>query len=438
MDKKNKTSREAAFESLLRTEKDKSYSNLEIDSVIKRYSLTGAEKGLYTTLVYGAIERKLTLDYIIECLANKPLDKLDVEIKVILRLGLYQLIYLDRVPDSAAVNESVNLAKRIKPSASGFVNALLRGYIKKFGGTIPYPDKKDIQKYLSVRYSCGADVIELLSSYGNAEEILSAFEITPPVTIRVNTLKISRDELLAELQKNDISAELTRYAPNGIKLKNMPPLVRDMINDGKCFIQDEASQISAEVLSPRAGETVIDVCACPGGKSFSAAIKMENSGKLYAFDLHKNKLTLIDSGAKRLGIDIISSAEKNGTVFDPNFEGLADAIICDVPCSGLGVIAKKPEIRYKTFDDISALPKTQSAILGNSSRYLKHGGRICYSTCTLNPAENESIVNRFLASKDDFEAVDFEIGELRSNNGMLTLFPNNGTDGFFISLIRRK
>ena len=438
MNENKKTAREAAFGSLMRTERDKSYSNIEIDSVIKRFGLAGAEKGLYTNLVYGVIEHKLTLDYFISLVSLKPLEKLDAEVLTILRMGLYQLSFLDRIPDSAAVNESVRLAKAFKPSSASFVNAMLRNFQRRYKkDRLPYPDMSDRMKYLTVKYSCGGDVVNILEKYGDAEPILKAFSSTPPVTLRVNTLRTSRAGLLALLSDEGIEAAATEYAPEGIRLASLPERVRELINDGLCFIQDEASQLAAEVLDPKPGERVLDVCACPGGKSFSAAMKLENRGEIFAYDLHKNKLSLITSGAQRLGIDIIRVDERNGAVHCGELDGTADAIICDVPCSGLGVIAKKPEVRYKPKADIESLPKIQHAILSNSANYLKRGGRICYSTCTLNPEENQGVVKKFLDDNPGFEPVGFGFGELKSSGGMLTLLPQGGTDGFFISLIKK-
>ena len=437
MNETKKNAREAAYLSLMRTERDKSYSNIEIDSVIKRSGLEGAEKGLYTNLVYGVIEHRLTLDHWISLVSAKPLGKLDAEVLTILRMGLYQMVYLDRIPDSAAVNESVKLAKKYRGSAASFVNAALRNFRRKFD-VPPYPDRNDRMKYLTVRYSCGEDVVRILESYGDAEPILAAFSENPPVTLRVNTLKTTRVELLELLEKDGIEACAAIFAPDGIKLKNLPERVREYIDEGLCFIQDEASQLAAEALDPKAGEVVYDVCACPGGKSFSAAIRMGDSGRIIASDLHKNKLSLITAGAQRLGIHIIETAEQNGVEHKAELVETADAIICDVPCSGLGVIAKKPEIRYKSAAEISGLPRVQSAILANSANYLKRGGRICYSTCTLNPEENQGVVKGFLSENRDFEPVDFSFGKLRSEGGMLTLFPQDGTDGFFIALLRKR
>lgn len=442
MEKKKHTAREAAYRSLILCERDKKYSSLEIDSSIKRFSLEGADRGLYTTLVYGVIERKITLDHIIGKLSSKPIDKLDPEVITLLRMGLYQLIWLDRIPDSAAVNETVNLAKRNAPRAASFINALLRGFLRTMGkNNLPYPSEGS-PDYLSVRYSCGEDVLSVLAeSVSDVEAVLSAFEVHPDVTLRVNTLKISRDELLARLTEKGIDAVPTSYSPFGVRLtkKTLPKEVSELISDGHVYIQDEASQIAVLAASPKPDTVLIDTCACPGGKSFSAAILMENRGRVMSFDLHKNKLSLVESGAKRLGINIIGTAEKNGSKRDEALVSSADTVICDVPCSGLGVIAKKPEIRYKSDEEINRLPEIQYAILSNSAAYVKSGGVLCYSTCTLNKAENEAVVKRFLEGNSEFSPEDFSIGTLESADGMLTLLPNlHGTDGFFVAKLRKK
>lgn len=443
MDKKKITAREAAYRSLIISERDKKYSSIEIDASIRRFGLLGAERGLYTALVYGVIERKITLDYIIGKLSSKPIDTLDNEVITLLRLGLYQLIWLDRIPESAAVNETVNLAKKNAPRAASFINAVLRNFLRTMGkDKLPYPDKRDMREYLSVRYSVGYDVLDTLTaSVEDIEAVLAAFENQPDVTLRVNTLKISRDELLSELRQKGVDAEPTKYSPFGVRLtaKNMPEEILELISRGCVYIQDEASQIAVLAASPKAGDTVIDTCACPGGKSFTAAIMMENCGTLKSFDLHKNKLSLVTKGAEKLGISIITTAEMDGSKRNEELTSTADVLICDAPCSGLGVIAKKPEIRYKNGADFTRLPEIQYAILKNASGYVKSGGVLCYSTCTLNKAENEAVVERFLASNNEFTAEEFAVGELESRCGMLTLMPHvHGTDGFFVAKLRKK
>ncbi len=443
MDNKKSDARAAAFQSLMLCERDKKYSNLEIDAAIRRYKLEGAERGLYTALTYGVIERRITLDYIIGKLSSKPIASLDAEVMTLLRLGLYQLIWLDRIPARAAVNETVNLAKKHAPRAGSFINAVLRNFLREMGkDKLPYPDKSELLRYLSVRYSCGEDVISILSeSFDDLEKLLAAFERHPDVTLRVNTLKITREEMLDKLSELGVQAEPCKYSPFGIRLTSgtVSREISELIGNGFVYIQDEASQLAVYFADPKPDSSVIDTCACPGGKSFSAAILMKDRGSVKSYDLHKNKLSLVDSGAKRLGISIISTAEKNGSRRDEALIETADTVICDVPCSGLGVIAKKPEIRYKTRAEIERLPEIQYAILSTAAEYVKHGGVLCYSTCTLNRAENEAVAKRFIENHADFTAEDFSLGDIASDDGMLTLLPHiHGTDGFFIAKFRKK
>lgn len=437
------SAREAAFDSLTLCEKDGKYSNLEIDARIVRCKLEGAEKNLFTALVYGVIERKITLDYIIGKLSSRPIESLDKSIKIILRLGLYQIIYLDRVPDSAAVNESVKLAKKAVPAASAFVNAVLRGFLRVLDRqAFMYPDRNDYTRYLSVRYSVSDDVVNTLMKTGeDIEKLLSAFERQPLPTLRVNTLKITADELVKKLFSEGITYAAAKYSDFGLRLTDgkITEFITELIDKGYVYIQDEASQIATIAAGAKPKQIVIDTCACPGGKSFSLAILMNNEGEVYSFDLHKNKLSLVKKGADKLGITIIKTEEKNGTVLDEALIKKADIVLCDVPCSGLGVIAKKPEIRYKSCEDFERLPEIQYSIIKNSSNYVKSGGVLCYSTCTVNPAENGEVVKRFLLENNDFILEDFLVGGLESQDGMLTLYPHiHETDGFFVAKLRRK
>ena len=430
MESKKITARAAAFRSLIACERDKKYTNLEIDAAIRRFKLEGPERGLYTALTYGVIERRITLDHIIGKLSTRPLAALDAPTATLLRLGLYQLIWLDRVPDHAAVGETVALAKAEAPRAASFVNAVLRGFQRTYGkDSLPLPEKSD-PAYLSVKYSVGADVLAALSAASeDTEALLAGFEAHRAVTLRVNTLKISRDALLTQLAGADCEAEACRYSPFGVKLKNgiISPEISELIEKGFVYIQDEASQLAALAASPAPGSTVIDTCACPGGKSFSAAILMENTGRVMSFDLHKNKLSLVDSGAKKLGITIIETAEKNGAVYDAALDSVADTVLCDVPCSGLGVIAKKPEIRYKEAAEFARLPEIQYAILKNAARYVKPGGVVIYSTCTICKNENEENARWFGETFPEFE---MEWGK--------QIFPSRETDGFYIAKFKRR
>lgn len=435
--------RKLALDLLDQQEKNGQYSNIAIDNAARREQLDGKDSRLLSALVYGVIERRITLDFIIDGLSSLPPSKIERTTRNILRMGLYQLIWLDRIPAHAAVSESVSLCNK---RSRGFVNALLRGFERKRTGTLAecfgFPQKECAPiEYLSVTYSYPTQLCQRFCDvFGldKTENIFRAWETTPPTTLRVNPLKTSREVLLATLAQRNVRASLTEHAATGIRTYGASPTELGLF-EGLCFVQDEASQICTAALGARPGETVIDMCACPGSKSFGAALDMENRGKILSFDLHENKLSLITKGAENLGISIIEAFARDGRNFDPSLEGIADRIICDVPCSGFGVVAKKPEIRYKSLDEVKALPDIQLAILKNATRYLKPGGTLVYSTCTLFPEENEDNVARFLADAPDMVPCDFKVGNLTSKDGMLTLLPSDhGTDGFFIAKFTRK
>ena len=425
--------RQTAFSLLLKCDSSGQYSNIAIDHALERSSMKDIDKALTSALFYGVIERRITLDYYISRLSSRPLDKIDRETLTAARLGIYQLEFMDKIPPHAAVNETVELCKR---SSRGFVNALLRSYMR-LDAPIALPDKKDMAEYLSVAFSVNKELAAaLVSALGNdmAEAYLAATLRAPATTLRVNTLKTSRDALMAAVD----GSEPTRYSPVGLYAGGS---VREMhgFSDGFFFVQDEASQICVGALGAKAGDRVIDACSCPGSKSFGIAIEMENKGEILAFDLHKNKLSLVESGAKRLSIDIIKTeAHDAREPIEELFES-ADRVLCDVPCSGFGVIAKKPELRYKAPAESERLPDIQLAILKNCARYLKRGGTLVYSTCTVLPAENKGNVERFLSENSEFELCPFEYGGFKCESGMVTLLPNiHGTDGFFVAKLVRK
>ena len=437
--------RDVAFTTLLKCEKNKSYPNIEIDSAIERQGLAGVDRSFYTALVYGTIERRITLDYIIQTLSGRRLEKLDCEILVILRMGVYQILYMDSVPDHAACNECVELCKKKgKRSASGLVNAVLRETVRK-KDSISFPDKSSLPiEYLSVCYSYPRWLCKMwLDDYGmeKCESILGALNIPPDITLRVNTLKTDARAVLSELEAMGVKAEPGKYAPHTVRLlQSFPVSSLDMLKDGRVFVQDEASRTCAFILGAAKGETVIDTCSCPGGKSFSIALDMDNDGRVYSFDLHGNKLSLVRKGAERLGISIIETREHDGSGFLGELQGKADRVLVDAPCSGLGVIAKKPDLRYKEESAIERLPEIQYKILNASSNYVKEGGVLVYSTCTLNKRENEDVVERFLAEHKEFVPLDFDIGNgIASDNGMFTFYPDElKTDGFFVARMKKE
>ena len=420
--------RKIAWEVLNKCTSAEQYSNIALDTAIKRAELFEADRGLLTALVYGVIEKQITLDACIDSLAARPADEITPDVRNLLRMGLYQMAYLDRVPDHAAVNETVDLAsKRVK----GFVNAVLRGFARG-GKQIPVPSREeDPIRYLSVKYSFCEELCErFVADFGlqRTEELFEAFGVQPPLTLRVNTLRIDRDAYLNALAQQGVRAIPTRESKSGVHvLDKLPVAALYGFNEGLFFVQDEASQLCVEALDAQKGMIVMDACACPGSKSFGIAIEMKNEGKVFSCDLHRNKLSLVQSGAERLGISILQIEARDARDTREEWRNSFDRVLCDVPCSGFGVFAKKPELRYKDPTASEALPDIQLAILQSASAYVKAGGRLVYSTCTLLPRENEENVARFLK-----EAGGFRLLEER------TLTPDlNGTDGFYFAVLER-
>ena len=425
---KNKNPRAVCFEALKKCEASGQYSNIALDLALKRSDLSPSDRALVTTLFYGVIERKITLDYIISVLSSRELSEIDDGTRMLLRLGIYQLRFLDRIPDHAAINETVSLSPA---KIRGFVNAILRAYTRS-ASKMEFPrTEEDEALALSVRFSVGEELAEkLIDTFGyeRSEKILSSLEGKDAITVRANTLRTSRDELCAAL-----GGESTALSPFGVKTSGQVTSLYGY-DEGLFYVQDEASQLCAMALGALPGERVVDTCSCPGSKSFGIALDMKNEGELYSFDLHRNKLSLVTSSAKRLGIDIIKTEERDARNPREDLLGKVDRVLCDVPCSGFGVLKKKPELRYKDPKASAALPDIQYNILENSARYLKAGGVLVYSTCTIFPEENEDNVKKFLENHKEFVLCPFEVGALRCDKGMLTFLPDEyGTDGFFIA-----
>jgi len=430
----NTSPRSLALSSLLACEKCGRYTNLEIDSGLRNVNLSPADKGLYTRLVYGVIERRITLDYVIDRYAKTPAADMEPAVRMALRMGVYQLLWMDRIPSHAAVSETVDLVPR---RSSGFVNAILRSFLRD-GCKICWPEKSDTEYYLSVKYSFPRSICSLyLEDYGRdtAESILAAFNTEPPIGIRVNTLRRTAEQA-AEMLGEDVEIS----AVSGmLTSRTLTEPIRKGLENGDWFVQDPASRLCTLTVDARPGETVIDTCACPGGKSFSMGLDMTGTGTLYAFDLHENKLSLIRRTAERLGLaDLIRTEKRDARQPDETLAAKADKVLCDAPCSGLGVVAKKPDIRYKDPSSIENLPAVQKEILHGASAYVKPGGTLVYSTCTLRKAENEAVVTAFLESHPDFVLTPFSAGGIDSD-GMLTLLPHiHGTDGFFVAKMTKK
>ena len=418
--------RELAMISLGKSEKHGKYANIELNAMLKKYSLPANDRSLFTVLYYGTLERLFTLDYIIRKFSDIPFEEINMNIRNILRLSLYQLIFLDKIPDHAVCDQAVKLAAKYSNlGASGYVNAVLRQFLRSGFSLNDITD-------LSAKYSYNNWMIDLWTdAYGRekAIEIMEAQNTHLYLSLRVNTLKTTKKTLWDKLTSFGLTVEDSPLSSSALLIKNSPHVTSlPGFSDGEFFVQDAASQYAVELLKPESGSFVIDCCACPGGKSFSSAIEMKNKGRILSLDLHENKLNLIKNEAKTLGIDIISAEKQDAT--DPRMtcHSMTNHVICDVPCSGLGVISKKPDIRMKSSEDIKKLPELQYKILEKSSGYLTCGGTLLYSTCTLNPAENQDITNRFLSSHPQFE---------RKNGFPKTIFPTEKNDGFFIDILVR-
>ena len=431
------TVREIALSLLMEYEEGGKYVNLSLSSH-KTDGLTAKDRGFLTVLLYTATERKLTYDYIISALAERSADDISKRARNILRLGLCQIMHLDSVPDFAAVNETVKLAG--SRGERGFVNAVLREALRR-KESLPLPDKdKNFARYLSVLYSFPTALVKhFINAYGKegTEALLLCFNSIPKTTLTVNTAKISVDNFLLELKARGYSACAADYSKISVKLDgSVNPCEIFGYKEGYFFVQDEASALAVAALDVAKEDKVVDVCACPGGKSFAAAI-LSGGAEIRSFDLHESKLSLVRDGAIRLGLDL-TAEKRDATEPSPELFGKIDKVICDVPCSGLGVLAKKPDLRYKDTEAMQRLPALQSEILKSSARYLKQGGELVYSTCTLNDAENRDVILAFLEENPDFAPVDFTVGALKSEGGILTLLPHvHGTDGFFIAKIKR-
>ncbi len=435
-----KSARQIAFEALLKIHKDGAYSNLIIDSMIKENpSLDERDRAFISNIVYGTLDRLILIDYNLGLYLNQPVKKLKPELHTVLRMGTYQLLFMDKVPSRAAVNESVNLAKVNKSNfAASMVNAVLRR-ISENGIRLPdYPE--DSVEYLAIKYSCPEWLISLwIDAYGldNAVALAEKALEAAPLVIRCNTTRITADNLILKLADEGVVADKSEILPDALIIKSTNAIDElSAYKEGLFHVQDLASQVCCKAVDPEPDDVVFDLCSAPGGKTFTMAQMMNNTGTIRSFDIYQSRVELIRSGASRLGLNNVFSYLSDAAIFNENY-GLADKVLCDVPCSGLGIIRRKPEIRFKKPADIDNLPELQYRILCNATKYLKNGGRLVYSTCTLNPKENSEVCDRFLSEHPDFSAIKILPSFPRYNDKekYLTLMPHiHSTDGFFVAV----
>ena len=432
--------RETALNALIACRKSGAWSNGVLKELTRRDRLDSRDAALATRLCYGVLQNRNRLDFYLRQLLTGKLKDLHPVVRDILHLGLYQIYELDKIPDSAAVNESVALAKKYckNPKAASLVNGVLRSAVRTRG------QLKEPVSYAD-RYSHPDELISLLKQNlpkGKLEATLIADNTAPQTVVQVNTLRISTAKLVERLAAEQVQAQPHGWMQDCLilsgtgSIENLPSF-----REGCFYVQDPASRLSVLCAGlPKEDIRVLDCCAAPGGKSFAASIAMEGRGSITSCDIHAHKTELIAGGAARLGLTNITPRQQDATVPVPQWENAMDAVLADVPCSGLGIIRKKPDIRYKDLAQTEQLPQLQLQILKTQASYVKPGGILMYSTCTLLRRENEDVVNAFLAQHPDFHPEPLPLPEVfpQNESGMLTLIPGEyDTDGFFICRLRR-
>ena len=435
--------RVAVVQALAELHRRQGYSNIMLDQLLRTAELSEADKALASRLFYGVIERRLTLDYVLSKASSVPLRKMHPVVRETLRVAVYQLLFMDKVPPSAAVNEAVSGVRRLKQGqASGFVNGVLRGIVRKLDTV--WDELPEGDAGLSVRHSCPTELIAFWrEAYGDAvaERLVSSINDTAPTFLRVNTLQTTDEAFAARLSDLDVEYETFTDLPHCFLLKS-GYFANKLASSEKnwYYYQDKASQWACYALGVKPGEVIADVCAAPGGKSFTASQMLNNTGRVLACDIYPAKCETIEQRAAELGITVIRTAPRDAAALPPaSLCGSFDRVICDVPCSGLGAIRRKPEIRYKAMAEFAELPTLQYRILECSAQLVKSGGVLQYSTCTLNPAENEAIVERFLREHPEFSPrilpldACFAAAGLAPSHYITLLPPVHGTDGFFIA-----
>ena len=434
--------RECALSVLVACRRNGAWADAALKAQLGKCALSAQDAALCSRIVYGVMQNELLLNWYLSAYCTQKLDHLQPPLADMLRIGAYQILFLDKVPDHAAVSESVELCRTNgRSAASGLVNAVLRKVAQNKSNLPPLPEGNIAR--LSIAYSHPQWLVKKLVSLLGVEEAERFLRIdneAAPMTVQVNPLKTDADALARELAGDGVKAVPHGWVPDCFELSGTGDLTTlTAFYQGRFTVQDAAAKLVTYAAGFEKGQDVLDVCAAPGGKSFAAAFAMENEGHILSCDLHENKLRRIREGAQRLGITCIETAAADGRTFREEWAGRFDTVLCDVPCSGLGIIRKKPDIRYKDVHEFKALPDIQRAILENSARYVRPGGVLVYSTCTVLPEENENVTDAFLSSHPEFIYEEFSLPNGEAAPGYLTLWPQrNGTDGFYLSRMRRR
>ncbi|HYF95692.1 MAG TPA: 16S rRNA (cytosine(967)-C(5))-methyltransferase RsmB [Symbiobacteriaceae bacterium] len=447
-----RSAREAALRALRDVDVKEAYANLALDAHLTRSKLEGRDRALATEIVYGVTRRRGTVDWAIGQVATRPIDQIDPYIRNILRSAVYQVLYMERIPHSAAVDEAVNLARQYgHEGVAKFVNGVLRNFLRRLP-TLPWPDPAaDPVGALAVQHSHPEWLVRQWSDRFGQEDAVRLMEASnrvPPLTVRVNMLKATREQVAEALAAEGIKTEPTPHSPFGLIIHELTSAsYLDKLKPmkaGHFTVQDESSMLVAPVVAPQPGQTVIDAAAAPGGKTTHMAELMENQGRVIAVDVHPHKVELVEQNARRLGATIIEGLCADAREIGQKMPGRADAVLCDAPCSGLGTLARRPDARWrKTPEDVTQLVPIQQAMLESAAVAVKPGGTLVYSTCTIEPRENQELVEAFVREHPDFAFDDIRpylplslAGDARG--GWIQLLPHiHGTDGFFIARMKR-
>ena len=420
--------RKTAFDVLMDVEKNGAYSNLSLNSFIEKNRPDSP--AFVRELVYGVLRNRMLLDWFLGQLIPSGLKKIKKQDLTLLRMGVYQLSYMKSVPEYAAVSETVNMAKKLARGRERFINGVLREYSRNRQQLV-LPDREvNLEEYLSIVYSAERWIVRLWTdAYGGekTEALLKASNETPGLAVRVNLMKTDRKALKEKLEALGFEAEESEVSDRALLVKGSGLLDTEPYREGMFSVQDEASILASDALEAKPGDCIADVCAAPGGKTFATAELMAGKGVIYAMDKYEHKLKLMEAQAKRAGIENIRLLKHDSTEPVEGLKERMDKVLADVPCSGLGVIRRKPEIKYKVMQDLDELIERQGQILQAAASYVKAGGTLVYSTCTINPVENEKQIVEFLRGNKEFKALEQK-----------QLLPDGGTDGFFICRMRKE
>ena len=420
--------RKTAFDVLMDVEKNGAYSNLSLNSFIEKNRPDSP--AFVRELVYGVLRNKLLLDWFLGQLIPSGLKKIKKQDLTLLRMGVYQLSYMKSVPEYAAVSETVNMSKKLARGRERFINGVLRGYIRNRQQLVLPDRERDLEEYLSIVYSAERWIVRLWKDAygaGKTEALLRASNETPELAVRVNLMKTDRKSLKEKLEALGFETEESEVSDRALLVKGSGLLDTEPYREGMFSVQDEASILTSDALEAKPGDCIADVCAAPGGKTFATAELMAGKGVIYAMDKYEHKLKLMEAQAKRAGIENIRLLKHDSTEPVEGLKERMDKVLADVPCSGLGVIRRKPEIKYKGMQDLDELIERQRQILQAAASYVKAGGTLVYSTCTINPVENEKQIVEFLRGNKEFKALEQK-----------QLLPDGGTDGFFICRMRKE